>query len=124
MAGGVKMMNHIWNKVYNFLNELRCENKSESIVVQLENCSKEKDILESQMQVYQDTLQKVWRTAGSILSGDSWLYSNNDGNGIDKIRKVDLMVDENMVYKNGKSVQANWKITRTDFFLWKSIYFL
>ena len=43
MAGGVKMMNHIWNKVYNFLNELRCENKSESIVVQLENCSKEKD---------------------------------------------------------------------------------
>ena len=53
------MMNHIWNKVYNFLNELRCENKSESIVVQLENCSKEKDILESQMQVYQDTLQKV-----------------------------------------------------------------
>lgn len=50
---------HIWNKVYNFLNELRCENKSESIVVQLENCSKEKDILESQMQVYQDTLQKV-----------------------------------------------------------------
>ena len=59
MAGGVKMMNHIWNKVYNFLNELRCENKSESIVVQLENCSKEKDILESQMQVYQDTLQKV-----------------------------------------------------------------
>ena len=39
MAGGVKMMNHIWNKVYNFLNELRCENKSESIVVQLENVS-------------------------------------------------------------------------------------
>lgn len=27
------------------------------------------------------------------------MYSNNDGNGIDKIRKVDLMVDENMVYK-------------------------
>ena len=43
------MMNHIWNKVYNFLNELRCENKSESIVVQLENCSKEKDILESKI---------------------------------------------------------------------------
>ena len=43
------MMNYIWNRVCHFLNELRCENKSESIVVQLENCSKEKDILESQM---------------------------------------------------------------------------
>ena len=53
------MMNHIWNRVYNFLYELRCEDKSESIVVQLENCSKEREILESQIQVYQETLQKV-----------------------------------------------------------------
>lgn len=53
------MMNHTWNKVYNFLNELRCEDKSESIVVQLENCSKERNILESQKQVYQETLQRV-----------------------------------------------------------------
>ncbi len=53
------MMNHIWNRVYNFLNELRCEDKSESIVVQLKNCSKEKNNLASQIQVYQKTLQKV-----------------------------------------------------------------
>ena len=53
------MMNHIWNRVYNFLNELRCEDKSESIVVQLKNCSKEKNNLASQIQVYQKTFQKV-----------------------------------------------------------------
>lgn len=51
------------------------------------------------------------------------MYSNNDGNGIDKIRKVDLMVDENMIYKNGKSVQDNLKIIRTDFFLVKIYIF-
>ena len=70
MAGGVKMMNHIWNKVYNFLNELRCENKSESIVVQLENCSKEKDILESQTDnpLYDKIVRLLHKCSPELLS--------------------------------------------------------
>ena len=64
------MMNHIWNRVYNFLNELRCEDKSESIVVQLKNCSKEKNNLASQIQVYQETLQKVTDIERKIIIYD------------------------------------------------------